>query len=121
MSSFVTALFKKGILCSTGPCRDDKGTHKAIEKFKYFGNKVSRNNTKTVWVLKCDIRKFFASIDRLILENILARHVKDPDVLCLLDRIIDRLNTESKKEVGLPLGNPTSQLLVNIYMNEFDQ
>lgn len=102
-------------------CRDSKGTHKAIERFKYFGNKVSKNNTKTAWVLKCDIRKFFASIDHTILKNILSQHIKDPQVLWLLDRIIDSFNTENKKEVGLPLGNLTSQLLVNIYMNEFDQ
>lgn len=102
-------------------CRNDKGTHKAIERFKYFGNKVSKNNTKTAWILKCDIRKFFASIDHTILKAILAKHIKDADTLWLLHRVIDSFNTENRKEVGLPLGNLTSQLLVNIYMNEFDQ
>ncbi|MBI3306151.1 hypothetical protein HYZ82_03450 [Candidatus Nomurabacteria bacterium] len=45
-------------------CRINKGTHKAINRFRDFSRKVSKNNTKTCWVLKCDIRKFFASGDR---------------------------------------------------------
>jgi retron-type reverse transcriptase len=102
-------------------CRIDKGTHKAIARFKDFARSVSRNNTKTCWVLKCDIRKFFASIDHVVLKNILAKHTADTRVLALLDNIIDSFSTEGKSGVGLPLGNLTSQLLVNIYMNEFDQ
>ena len=102
-------------------CRAGKGTHKAINRFRDFGRIVSKNNTHTCWVLKCDIRKFFASIDHGILKSILARHVEDKDLLQLLGNIIDSFNTEGKYGVGLPLGNLTSQLLVNIYMNEFDQ
>lgn len=44
-------------------CRLSKGTHKALIQFKNYTNKVSQNHTKTVWILKCDVRKFFASID----------------------------------------------------------
>lgn len=82
---------------------------------------MSKNHTKTVWVLKCDIRKFFASIVHVILRRILARHVADKNTLWLLGKVIDSFHTEGKHGVGLPLGNLTSQLLVNIYMNEFDQ
>ena len=96
-------------------CRVDKGTHRAMNRFRYFARKVSRNNTRTVWVLKCDIRKFFANIDHQILKDILAKFVGDQDVMWLLGQIIDSFDS------GLPLGNLTSQLLVNIYMNEFDQ
>lgn len=101
-------------------CRIGKGTHKAINRFRDFGCIVSNNSTRTCWVLKCDIRKFFANIDHFILKDILARHIKDCDVLWLLERIIDSFSTEGRVDVGLPLGNLTSQLLVNIYMNEFD-
>ncbi len=41
-------------------CRLNKGTHKAVKRFAEFGRKVSRNNTRICWVLKCDVRKFFA-------------------------------------------------------------
>ncbi|MBP6908750.1 MAG: group II intron reverse transcriptase domain-containing protein [Candidatus Pacebacteria bacterium] len=102
-------------------CRMGKGTHKAMERFRVFSRKVSRNNTRTCHILKCDIRKFFASIDHDILKQILAKHVNDRDTLALLGNIIDSFNTEGRKNIGLPLGNLTSQLLVNVYMNKFDQ
>ncbi|HEY4516023.1 MAG TPA: reverse transcriptase/maturase family protein [Candidatus Paceibacterota bacterium] len=101
-------------------CRVAKGTHKAIERFKKFGNQVSKSNTKTCWVLKCDIRKFFASINHKILLDILKKYIKDREIIWLLERIILSFFS-TKVGVGLPLGNLTSQLLVNIYMNEFDQ
>ena len=112
--------FDKTFVASSYSCRDNKGTHKAMERFKYFSQKVSKNNTKTCWVLKCDIRKFFASIDQKILLHILDKYIEDKDILSLLTIIVESFHsTEVGK--GLPLGNLTSQLFVNIYMNEFDQ
>ncbi len=101
-------------------CRNFKGTHRALNRFKHFGNQVSKNNTKTCWVLKCDIRKFFASVEQEILMKILRKHISDSDILWLLERVITSFHS-TKEGTGLPLGNLTSQLLVNIYMNEFDQ
>jgi retron-type reverse transcriptase len=102
-------------------CRVNKGTHKAMNRFRDFGRVVSRNNTRTCWVLKCDIRKFFASIDHDILKHILIKDIADRDILSLLFIVIDSFSARQDLAVGLPLGNLTSQLLVNIYMNEFDQ
>jgi len=96
-------------------CRLNKGTHKAMDRFRVFAGKVSKNNTKTCWILKGDIKKFFASIDHEILKKILEKHIEDKDILWLLNQVINSFNP------GLPLGNLTSQLLVNVYMNEFDQ
>ena len=111
-------------------CRINKGTHRTINRFRSMILKVSKNNTKTCWVLKCDIRKFFANINHTILKNIVSRTVLDTDILWLLGQVIDSFETQNlstwqvdkfKTGKGLPLGNLTSQLLVNIYMNEFDQ
>lgn len=133
-------------------CRLNKGTHKALNRFKQFGQKVSQNHTRTCWVLKCDIRKFFASIEQHVLLGILQTYIPDTDILWLLAEVIGsfqsthgtpRGNSEYRtppgntvrhlpgsphfvglrgaQNAGLPLGNLTSQLLVNIYMNEFDQ
>lgn len=106
-------------------CRIGKGTHKAINRFRKFGSLASKNHTKTAWVLKGDIRKFFANIDHKILKNILSKTIFDTDVLWLLSQIIDSFSSNPTGLAygvkGLPLGNLTSQLLVNIYMNEFDQ
>ena len=111
--------FDKKFIHDSYSCRLNKGTHKAMERFKYFSRKVSRNNTKQCWILKCDIKKFFASIDHSMLLQILGKYIEDREVLWLLNQIILSFHTSLDK--GLPLGNLTSQLLVNIYMNEFDQ
>jgi retron-type reverse transcriptase len=112
--------FDRKFIFDSYSCRIDKGTHRAINQFKKHAGIVSRNHTCTTWVLKCDIRKFFASIDHEILKNILRKHIRDKDTMCLLSKIIDSFHTKDKSGVGLPLGNLTSQLFVNIYMNEFD-
>jgi retron-type reverse transcriptase len=141
--------FNKTFIADSYSCRIGKGTHKAINRFKEFSRKCSRNNTKTCWVLKCDIRKFFASIDHGILKQILRSHIDDSDTIGLLENIVDSFCTPAvipakagilkntntwipdqvrhdttkytNNTTGLPLGNLTSQLLVNIYMNKFDR
>jgi len=101
-------------------CRVGKGVHKALDRFKYFAGKVSKNHTKTCYVLKGDIRKFFASIDQAVLRNILKRQIVDTDVLWLIETILASFHSK-QVGVGLPLGNLTSQLFSNIYLNEFDR
>ncbi len=112
--------FDRTFISDSFSCRLDKGTHRAIDRFRRFFYKASQNNTKTVHVLKCDIKKFFASIDQDILMNILNKYIFDKDILKLVSKIVSSFHL-SETGVGLPLGNLTSQLLVNIYMNEFDQ
>jgi len=102
-------------------CRVNKGTHKAVYRLEELSRKISKNGSKTIWVLKCDIRKFFASINHGILKNILSKYIVDKDLLWLFSQVIVSFETKGKIGCGLPLGNLTSQLLVNIYMNEFDQ
>ena len=113
--------FDKTFISDSYSCRLNKGTHKAINRFKEFGYKVSKNNTQTCWILKCDIRKFFASINHKILKNILSEYIGDKKVLWLLSQVINSFNANGKTGIGLPLGNLTSQLFVNIYMNRLDQ
>ncbi len=112
--------FDRKFVFDSYSCRINKGTHKAVNRFRDFSRKVSKNNTETCWVLKCDIKKFFANINHDILKNILAKYIADEDVLWIFSQTIDSFNSKSKTGVGLPLGNLTSQLLVNIYMNKFD-
>lgn len=112
--------FDKTFIADSFSCRIGKGTNRALNRFRSFAFKVSKNNTKTCWILKCDIKKFFASIDHGILINILRKYIPDENVLRLLETVINNFPGTSQK-IGLPLGNLTSQLFVNIYMNEFDQ
>lgn len=108
--------FDKTFIPDSFSCRDGKGTHKAINRFREFGYIVSKNNTKTCWILKCDIKKFFASVDQNVLINILGNYITDKDILNLLKEIIYSFEPNS-----LPLGNLTSQLFANVYLNELDQ
>ena len=112
--------FNRTFISDSFSCRLNKGTHKAIERFRTFANIVSKNHTKTCWVLKCDIRKFFASVDQVKLIEIINNYIPDKDVTWLISEILSSFYS-IRIGVGLPLGNLTSQLLVNIYMNKFDQ
>lgn len=95
-----------------------QGTHAGVKRLEYFLRKTSKNYTKTVYVLKCDIQKFFNSIDHAVLKSLLRKKILDADTFVLIEKIIDSFSkTEGK---GLPLGNVTSQLFGNTYMHVFD-
>jgi RNA-directed DNA polymerase len=111
--------FDKRFIYDSYSCRKHKGTHRALDRFRSFAQQVSKNNTRTCYFLKCDIRKFFASIDHDTLYAILKRHIEDPELHWLIKQVVSSFHT-TEVGVGLPLGNLTSQLLVNIYMHEFD-
>jgi len=108
-----------------------KGTHKALDRCTYF---MRRHE----YVLPCDIKQFFSSIDHEILKTILANTVQDEQALRLIEKIIASgegvLNEEydmtyfadddlfsRNRPRGLPIGNLTSQFWANVYMNELDQ
>ena len=111
--------FDKTFIADSFSCRNRKGTHAAINRFRTFAYIVSKNDTRTCWVLQCDIRKFFANINHGVLIEILKSYIPDQRIIALLEEVIGSFSTTSG--VGLPLGNLTSQLFVNVYMNEFDQ
>lgn len=125
VSSQLDKIFEPTFIAHSYSCRKDKGTHKGVLTLRKMALKVSKNNTKTCWVLKCDIKRFFASVNHKVLLKILARKIKDKDFLDLLKKIIDSFysdeikNTHGKK--GIPIGNLTSQFFSNIYLNELDQ
>ncbi len=112
--------FNKTFIADSFSCRQNKGTHKALNRFRDFSRQIGQNNTKNCWILQGDIKKFFANIDHQILMKILKQYIPNIDILWLLEKIINSFNSD-KSVVGLPLGNLTSQLFVNVYMNEFDQ
>ena len=123
--------FDRIFISDSYSCRNKKGTYKALDKFQQYFYQVSQNNTRTCYYLKMDIRKFFANIDHEILMVVLREYIGDKKCIWLLENIIGGFRSKehtpkirplrSTGSIGLPLGNLTSQLLVNIYMNEFDQ
>lgn len=100
-------------------CREEKGVHKALDRFRTMARNASHNHARTCWALKCDIKKFFASIHHHTLLEVLGERIKDDALMVLLSRVIKSF--EASPGSGLPLGNLTSQLFANVYMNELDQ
>jgi len=91
-------------------CRDKKGLHAGSMRTMEF---VRRNK----YVLKCDISKFYPSMNHDILLEIIKRKIKCPDTLWLIENIIRSFPGEN----NVPIGNFTSQWFGNLYMNEVDQ
>lgn len=113
------SIFDKSFIFDSYSCRLDKGTHRAVSRLEGFCGQASQNNTRNAFVLKCDIKKFFDSVDQEILLGLINRKIKDERTISLIKIIIESFATLSGK--GLPLGNVTSQLFANIYLNELDQ
>jgi RNA-directed DNA polymerase len=111
--------FDRHFIHDSYSCRINKGTHRALRRFRELARKESKNFTKTIWVLKGDIRKCFASVDHIILKEILKKHIVCPKTLKVLHTVIDSFSIGSLGK-GIPLGNLTSQLFINIYLNELD-
>lgn len=117
-------------------CRIGKGSHRAADRLAYWLRLVKHKPGKW-YCLKLDISKYFYRVDHQVLENILARRIRDDRLMGLLHRIINSEDTPFGLpagigpdgcpddlwlwDVGMPIGNLTSQLFANIYLNEFDQ
>ena len=99
--------------------RLQKGTHAGVIRLGDACRKVSANWKRPAYTLKCDVRKFFDSIDHKILRILILKQVSDPEVVWLIDEIFRSFEKGTGK--GLPLGNVTSQLFANVYLNELDQ
>ena len=100
-------------------CRIGKGTHKGVSRLERFARKATDNFTKTAYALTCDIKKFFDTVDHGVLRGIMQKTIQDDAALRLIGDIIGSFSIVHGK--GIPLGNVTSQLFANVYLNELDQ
>jgi retron-type reverse transcriptase len=112
--------FDRTFIADSFSCREGKGTHAAIARFASLARRASGNHRRTVWALKCDIRRFFASIDHGVLMRLVGGRVADGRVAWLVGQVVGS-HCSSAPGVGLPLGNLTSQLFANVYLNELDR
>ncbi|TSC92681.1 MAG: hypothetical protein Athens101428_814 [Candidatus Berkelbacteria bacterium Athens1014_28] len=112
-------LFDQTFIFDSYSCRENKGTHRAFFRLVDFSKRVSCNNTHVSWALKCDIRKFFHSIDQKILIKLLVQRIEDGRLMNLLKKLIESFECSLGK--GMPLGNLTSQLFANIYLDSLDK
>lgn len=120
VSKKLESIFEPIFISYSYSCRQGKGTHKGVRDLIRLTRSVSRNNTRSCYGLKCDVKKFFASVDHTILFEILRDKLTDPDFIGILKLIIDSFDSGIPGK-GLPIGNLTSQYFANIYLNRFDQ
>ncbi len=106
-------IFDRRLIFNSYACRTGKGTHAAIQRAQDFARCYA-------YCAKFDIRKFFESVDHVLLKELLRRILKEPQLLGLLDRIIDHPPPYSAPGKGLPIGNLTSQHFANFYLGELD-
>lgn len=116
---FLYLIFNKHFIFDSYSSRIGKGTHKGSKRLSVLLKKTSKNWKSPIFALKCDVRKFFDSIDHRILFDLIRQKIKDEDILWLVNKILKSF--EKYPGVGLPLGNVTSQIFANIYLNELDQ
>jgi retron-type reverse transcriptase len=121
-------LLERSMIDDSYANRAGKGTHRAIARYQHYLRRFR-------YVLKCDIRKFFPSVDHLLLKSMLHRMIACPDTRWLIDTVIESGNTGEnpidyfagddlfsplERAKGLPIGNLTSQFFANYYLNGFD-
>lgn len=126
----IEPLFERSFIYDSYANRVGKGTHRAIDRAQAYARRFR-------YVLQCDVRQFFPSIDHAILRQILAHKIADDDVMWLVDQILESgqgVLSEQYSMVyfpgddlfavnrprGLPIGNLTSQFWANCYLNPFD-
>lgn len=127
LCNIIEPIFDKSFIYDSYACRTGKGAHAAVERYKAFAR-------KNRYVLKCDIRKYFQSVDHEILTEMVSRRIKCKSTLWLIREIVcsrvdnrhvmffktDDLFTPYNRNRAIPIGNLTSQFFANVYLNGFD-
>lgn len=133
VTSELNRVFDPAFIYHSYASRLERGTHRAVENVARALRAVSRNYTQPAYALKCDIKRFFDSVDHGVLLRLIRAKISDERFFRLIRHIIMSFavpvdNFEQRERVrrefyniGLPIGNVTSQIFANIYLNELDQ
>lgn len=101
---------ERSMIDNSFACRDGKGTQRGVLKEQNYDRLLGPGH----YILKCDIYHFFNSIDHTILKRILSKKIRDHKILWLCYKFIPRDSS------GIPIGNLTSQLYANMYLDVMD-
>lgn len=128
LCSVIAPIFERGFIDDSYANRTGYGQHRAVARYEHYRDRYR-------FVLRCDIYRYFPAIDHEILKRDYRRRIACSRTLDLLDTIVDGSNpqepvdvlfpgddllTAAERKRGLPLGNLTSQLFGNIYLDGFD-
>jgi retron-type reverse transcriptase len=113
----VEPLLDKKFYYHSYACRTGKGSHKASAVLSSWIRALSYE-AEPLYALKADVHQYFRSIDHYRLKALIRRMIKDAGVLWFFDLIIDSGGEHGR---GVPVGNLTSQLFANIYLDALDK
>jgi RNA-directed DNA polymerase len=127
LCNVIGPLLDRTLIAHTYANREGYGTHKALRRFVGYMRSSD-------YLLQCDIRKYFPTIDHKILKSLLRQKIGCADTVWLIEKIIDGSNPQEPIEQwfpgddlltglrrkGLPIGNLTSQFFANLYLNGLD-
>lgn len=116
INNIIEPLLDKRFYFHSYACRKGKGMHKASETLTRWIHNLSFEGAP-IYAIKADIHQYFKSIDHGILKERLRRIIKDKETLALLAQIIDA----GGGDTGIPVGNLTSQLFANLYLDALDK
>ena len=145
LCNVVEPIFDKKFIFDSYACRKEKGTHRAVKKLQKFLRRLAlkseirererERETTQIYAIKMDISKYFASVNHQILFCLIRKKIADPKILNFIKKLIASSSTtnefdelfppdsyfRTKRPRGIPIGNLTSQIFANIYLNEVDQ
>ena len=122
---YLVAIYDKTFIYDAWSCRKGKGLLGVIERTQKF---LDRHKDSFIW--RADIKKFFDNVDQNTLRQVISLRIKDETASCLLQKVIGSYFTPARHEIervnarprkGMPIGNLTSQIFANIYLNELDR
>lgn len=128
LCSVIAPIFERSFIADSYANRVGYGQHRAVARYEHYRDSYA-------YVLRCDIYRYFPSIDHAILKRDYRRRITCERTLALMDTLVDGSNpqepvnlifpgddllTAAERRRGLPLGNLTSQLFGNLYLNGFD-
>lgn len=138
----VAERFHRRFIADSYACIPGRGTLRAVARMEHFARAVTHNHRVPAYVLKMDVANFFVSINRQILDSLLARHIHEPWWLALCRTVLHHDPTKSAilrsppsqmrmvpahkslfraGGLGLPIGNLSSQFFANVYLDALDQ
>ncbi len=115
VEEFIKPYIIKRFIKDTYACIDGRGTHQAVLTTRKYMRKM-KQKYEDYYIVKCDIRKYFYNIDKHILFRIMQKYITDKKLLEFTKVLI----FDGTGDIGIPIGNYTSQFFANIYLNELD-
>ena len=119
--NYLLLLFEKDFISDSYASRINKGQYKAISALCYFVKLASNKNHNKCFILKCDVRKYFDSIDQGVLLDLIKEKVVCSRTFEIIKDVVFSFQSVSEINKGIPLGNITSQIFANMYLNILDK